>query len=246
MLDSRCAAWLVSMVEEVLRHTVFEDFVKSYREGSKVTIIRRGGNRFGQFLEVMVYAVGGRKGMTLFPEGRDGRGWSRVFGELSKALAFLEATMKARSSGVTSVGEFLGKAAGPLSFAEAVRSPSTILALGGRPLVSSAEVDGCEVEKILSLGLEQVTVRQAVDCFALERTPSGPLGKDRCADGSRDRSYKGCRKACSKCKVLEGDVECDCDASGQEDGIFRKLLETFGDWLDWVCGRSTNLGKTSS
>jgi hypothetical protein len=51
----------------------------------------------------------------------------------------------------------------------------------------------------------------------------------------------------SKSKVIEGDIECECDASGQEEnGIFRKLLEIFGDWLDWVHGRSTNLGKTSS
>jgi len=73
LLGSRCAAWLVSMVEEVLRDTIFEDFVKSYREGSKVTIVRRGGNRFSQFLEVAVYAVSGQRGMTLFLEGRDGR-----------------------------------------------------------------------------------------------------------------------------------------------------------------------------
>jgi len=89
LLGWQCAAWLVSMVEEVLRNTVFEDFVKSYMEGSKVTIVRRGRNRFGRFLEVAVYAMGDRRGMTLFPEGQDGRGWNRVFEELSKALDFL-------------------------------------------------------------------------------------------------------------------------------------------------------------
>jgi hypothetical protein len=57
---------LVSIVEEVLRDIVFEDFVKSYKEGSKVTIVPRGGNKFDQFLDVAVYAVGGRRGMTLF------------------------------------------------------------------------------------------------------------------------------------------------------------------------------------
>lgn len=63
----------------------------------------------------------------------------------------------------------------------------------------------CEMEKILPLGLEQVMVRQAVDCFALERTPSSPLGKDRHAYGSRVRSCRGCRKTCSKMQedVLE-------------------------------------------
>jgi hypothetical protein len=65
--------------------------------------------------------------MTLFPEGRDG--WGRVFGELSKALAFLEVTVKASSSLGTLVGEFLGKVAGPLSFAKVVRLPSIVLVL---------------------------------------------------------------------------------------------------------------------
>jgi hypothetical protein len=141
---------------------------------------------------------------------------SRVSGELSKALAFIEATVEAPLSGGAPMGEFLGKAAGLLSFAEVVRSPSIVPALGGRPLVQSEEVNWCKVKNILPLGLEQVTVRQAVDCFTLERTPFGPLGKDRHADDSRDRSCRGCRKACSKCKVLEGDVECDCDTLGQE------------------------------
>jgi hypothetical protein len=31
-----------------------------------VTIVPRGGNKFDQFLDVAVYAVGGRRGMTLF------------------------------------------------------------------------------------------------------------------------------------------------------------------------------------
>jgi hypothetical protein len=41
----------------------------------------------------------------MFPEGRDGRGWSRVSGELSKALTFPEATVKAPFVG----GRLLGK-----------------------------------------------------------------------------------------------------------------------------------------
>jgi hypothetical protein len=47
--------------------------------------------------------------------------------------------------------------------------------------------------------------------------------------------------------ISKGDVECEGDASGQvEDGIFRKLLKIFGDWLDWVCGCTTSLGRISS
>jgi hypothetical protein len=74
LLGSRCTAWLLLMVEEVLRNPGVDDFVKSFREGSKVTIVQRGGNRFGRFLEVAGYAVGGRRGLVLFPKGRDGQG----------------------------------------------------------------------------------------------------------------------------------------------------------------------------
>lgn len=61
------------MVEEVLQNPGVEDFVKSFREGSKVTIMRRGGNKSGYFLEVAVYIVGGRRGLILFPKDVMGR-----------------------------------------------------------------------------------------------------------------------------------------------------------------------------
>jgi hypothetical protein len=60
LISSRCSMWLVSMVEEALCGTVSEDFVKSITEGSKGTMVRSGGNRCRRFLEVVVYAMGGR------------------------------------------------------------------------------------------------------------------------------------------------------------------------------------------
>jgi hypothetical protein len=40
-LGSQCIAWLVSKVEEVLRNPGVEEFVNSFREGSKAFIVRR-------------------------------------------------------------------------------------------------------------------------------------------------------------------------------------------------------------
>lgn len=37
-----------------------------------------------------VYAVGGRRGIILIPEGRKGRGWSHFAAELGKVIAFFE------------------------------------------------------------------------------------------------------------------------------------------------------------
>jgi hypothetical protein len=211
-------------------------------------MVRGGENKAGRFLEVVAYAKGGRKGAIWLPKGHEGWDWSRVAGELWKMLSFLGS--KARSLGAevsTSkgiqkgggalVGDFIGKAAGLLSFAEAVRSPLTVPAVVGRPLVPSTKVDWYEVEKIPQLGRSGTTVQQVVDCFALERTLSSPLGKDRRADGSSARSCSGCRKACSI-----GSSE--CDASRQVDGSFKKILGAFGDRLDWVCGRSAYSGRS--
>jgi len=68
-------------------------------------------------LEVVVYAVGGQRGMIVFPEGCDGWGWGRVSRELSKVLAFFESMVASSSSSGVSVGKSLGKVVGGLSFA---------------------------------------------------------------------------------------------------------------------------------
>lgn len=111
----------------MLRDRGSELFVKSFKEGSKVTIVRLGGNGSGRFLEVAVYDGGGRRGMVAFPEGRDRRGWDRFSGELSKVLVFFDSSMVSSSSCGTPAGKILGKVAGVLSFAEVVRSPAIVV-----------------------------------------------------------------------------------------------------------------------
>jgi hypothetical protein len=120
VLGLRCTTWLFSMVEEVLGNPGIEDFVKSFREGSKATITRKGEHRSGRFLEVAVYAVG----------GRDGWGWSCVSGELSKAMAFVGVTDGSPSSSGPSVGFKLNKEIGLPSFAEVVHSAATVSVMG--------------------------------------------------------------------------------------------------------------------
>jgi hypothetical protein len=90
VLGSLCSAWLVDTVKEALKSPGIMDFVKSFREESKLVIVRRGGNQVGRFLEVSSFAVGGQKGSIWLLEGRDGRGWRRFAGELSKMVVVLE------------------------------------------------------------------------------------------------------------------------------------------------------------
>jgi hypothetical protein len=65
-------------------------------------------------------------------------------------------------------------------------------------LVRMAAAVWCEMEKLIPLGRGQETIQLAVDCFAMERSSSGPLGKDLHADGSRIRDSRGCSLACSR------------------------------------------------
>jgi hypothetical protein len=83
--NNQCSSWLVEKVEAASQ--VKDDIAKSYREGDKVLMVHGGVNKAGRFLEVSVYAEGGRKGVIWLPEGRFGRGWCRFAGKLCLMLA---------------------------------------------------------------------------------------------------------------------------------------------------------------
>lgn len=51
-----------------------KEFIKSFREGATVFIVRRDQNKDGQYLEAAVYGVGERRGILLIPEGCGGWG----------------------------------------------------------------------------------------------------------------------------------------------------------------------------
>jgi hypothetical protein len=183
VLSAQCIGWLASTMEN-LQWFPGEDFIRSFREGSKVLIVRRGGNAVGRFLEVAVYGAGGRRGIIFIPEGRDGRGWRSFVLELDKFSAFLKVPLrlgvvcpatvreKTRRKGD---GDFFSKDGAP-SFADVLRSGPSRL----------------EVERTLS----QQTVSLAKDrgeCPEEQKLPivltSGsenlnsqvnPLGKEHC------------------------------------------------------------------
>jgi hypothetical protein len=247
-----CTAWMLSKVEEVLGNPGIEDFVKSFREGSKVTITRRGENRSGRFLEVAVFD-GGRRGRILFPEGRDGRGWSRVSRELSKILDFLGTTVGSPTSGgLPSSGGFLlgvklGKGTGRPSFAEVVSSAATV---SGNRVAAKIVGDWplsvrCDVEKTQLRGMEMGAVRQVRECSVLEEQAVGPSGMDhRVDDHFRSRGCV-CRPAgVSRDSAVEGDVSLQGDGVF---GVFEKVFEILGRFskaLVWACGFSKKLGSS--
>jgi hypothetical protein len=138
ILNSQSSEWLASTLEVLLGFPEEQDFVKSFREGSKVLIARRGGNKARRFLEATTLGLGGRKGSILIPEGHGGWGWLKFSDKLRKFVDFLSISVGCGlSSSSTSEKKFvkgvrptLGLApkwTGP-SFAEVLRSNSTIVA----------------------------------------------------------------------------------------------------------------------
>jgi hypothetical protein len=70
--SKQCSSWLVDTVE--VASQVKDDITKSYREEDKVLMVHGGVNKARRFLEVSVYAEGGRKGVLWLSEGRNGWG----------------------------------------------------------------------------------------------------------------------------------------------------------------------------
>jgi hypothetical protein len=133
----------------------------------------------------VVVAVGGQRGLILFPKGRGGQGWIRVADELGKVLVFLETL--SRSSpvgalfpvekkdgkeilGLKASGGFWPSLVGALpSFAEVVRSEGS-----GKVWILSAK--RCELDFLPAMRLAALEgVRVAMDCSVLEKES---LGKD--------------------------------------------------------------------
>jgi hypothetical protein len=58
VISPQCSEWLASMLEILLGFREDQEFIKSFREGSKILIAWRGGNHTGHFLEAAVFGVG--------------------------------------------------------------------------------------------------------------------------------------------------------------------------------------------
>jgi hypothetical protein len=184
LLNAQSIGWLASTMEN-LQWFPGEDFIRSFREGSKVLIVRLGGNAAGRFLEVAVYGVGGRRGIIFIPKGCDGRGWRSFVLDLGKISAFLKVLLrlgvvrlatvreKTRRDGDGAIGGFdpvdsarsFSKDGAP-SFVEVLRSGPSCLEVErklSKPAVPLAKDRGDRPEE-QKLPIAQVN----------------PLGKDHC------------------------------------------------------------------
>jgi hypothetical protein len=106
--------WLKNMVELSVGKPDITEFINSCREEHKAFIAHRVANRAGHFLELVEYAVGGRRGLIVIPEGSEGQGWRLFSIEMRKVVDFFGS-----SSGVVWRHDFSG-----FSFANAGGSSS--------------------------------------------------------------------------------------------------------------------------
>jgi hypothetical protein len=144
IISCQCSKWLASTLEILLGHLEDQDFIKSFTEGSKILIARRGGNQVGCFLETTSFRLGGRKGFIVIPEGRRGWGWLKFSDELRKARDYLFAKAGCGSRSSLALVKTVGKeeevrpGLAPLwkgpSFVEVLRSGS-VLAVKKEPIV---------------------------------------------------------------------------------------------------------------
>jgi len=96
------------------------------------------------------------------------------------------------------------------------------------------------------LGIEVEAVRQAIDCYALEKQAVGPSGMDhRAVDRIRSRGSVCRSDGVSRDSAAEGDVSMQGDGVF---GVFEKFFEILGRFskaLVWACGFSKQLGLKS-
>jgi hypothetical protein len=135
VLSSHCSAWLASTMETLLGFPGEQEFIKSYREGPKLLIARRGGNKDGRFLEAAVFGLGSRRGFVLIPEGRGGWGWRKFSGELCKISAFLSAAVGCGSWSSVATDNLGGKKEGEtLGFSFDRSGPSYAIVVSSAPM----------------------------------------------------------------------------------------------------------------
>jgi hypothetical protein len=106
-------------------------------EGNKAFLAERGANRSRRFIELPEYAMGGRRGLIVIPEGCEGQGWRIFAAEMRKVVALFGSSLGAvprhcssgspsaevggSSSGTMDKALVLG--GGNKSFAEVVSKP---------------------------------------------------------------------------------------------------------------------------
>jgi len=193
-ISSPCSEWLASMLEIFVGNPEDQDFIKSFGEGSRVLIARRGCNQAGRFLEAASFKMGGRIGCILIPVGHGGWGWIKFSDELRKAANSFSASVGWGSRSLHESVENKGKEVeawpglvpftkGP-SFVEALKVGSAVVVkkvpiMGGRFSGRKVTpVEQCDLDLLPTVRVLDADLSSALDCSTLESSSFDMLGKD--------------------------------------------------------------------
>jgi hypothetical protein len=201
VVNSQCSEWLALTMENLLDCPEDQEFIKSFREGSKIVFTRRGSNQAGRFLEVAVFGMGGRKWFILILEGRGGWGWIKFSVEMRKASTFLSAIIDSSSGPPTGLVKNEGKKEEPKlglapywkgpSFVEVLRSGSSSIVRGSRSRLFHVSAKPCDLDLLSSVRQAEEELKTAVDCFSLEAPQPVLMGIDRpfCPPGKKSLAH---------------------------------------------------------
>jgi hypothetical protein len=188
IISPQCQEWLASTLDILLGFPEDQEFIKSFRKGSKILIAQRGSNHAGRFLEAAIFSLGGWKGLILISEGRGGWGWLKFSDGLRKAVVFLSAKMDCGAGSpyvsVNNEGKEEEAKMGMFpcwkvpSFVEVLRSGSVPFVGVSHSRLSAALVVPCVLDFLPSVRPAKDDLRTVVDCFSLESPPLELLNKD--------------------------------------------------------------------
>jgi hypothetical protein len=80
--------WLIAAWDSLTSLEKAREKWRSFRFGSKVYVLLRRNNKFGNFLELSEYGEKGRRSFVIFPEGEERKGWMECRVQLSKLKQF--------------------------------------------------------------------------------------------------------------------------------------------------------------
>jgi hypothetical protein len=236
VISSQCSEWFALTMEILLGYPKDQEFIKSFREGSKIVITRRGSNQAGRFLEVAVFGLGGRKWFILIPEGSGGWGWIKFSDDMRKAATFFfSAKMDSKFGSPAVLVKNEGKKEesklglaywkGP-SFVEVLSSGTGPIAGGSRSRLFPASVEPCDLDLLLSISQAEEELRTVVDCFSLEAPPHELMSIDRplCPPGKKILAHPNLRFKLSKCRTWS---KLDMGSNLALGWVVRKLLAHF-------------------
>jgi hypothetical protein len=136
LLSNQCTIWLALTMEILLGFPGDKEFVKSFRDGTKVLIVRRSGNKDGRFLEAATaYGMGGQRGILLILEGRGWWGRHKFADELRKAKDLFFAMVGCGSGSLLSTKKKGGKEEGPSPRSSPIGVSSPVVKKDGKEIL---------------------------------------------------------------------------------------------------------------